>query len=138
MIMSSGVTIIAPDLTIVAAPIGTWTQGDTNKELQITVTNSAGASATTAVITVTSNAAPNGTTLASISGTGWTGDVPNRRGSTSVILQPSQSSVVSFFYNIASSSTSVTFTGSVATAGEVNTGNNTYYCPVTVFQLPDL
>lgn len=125
----------APDLTVTAAKIGTtnWYQSDTNKEIRVTVSNLSGAGATTAVITVTADNLPNAATLASISGTGWTGDVAQRKASTSVKLQPGQSSAVSLFYNIApEAGPQVHFTGSVATTGEVNTSNNTYDCVVNI------
>ena len=64
------VTPPAPVLSITKTHSGNFTQGQTNAAYTITVSNQAGAAATSGTATVT-EAPPSGLTLVSMSGTGW-------------------------------------------------------------------
>ena len=118
-----GGTPTGADLSIQKTHSGNFTQGQSNATYSIAVVN-AGSGPTAGTITVTDNI-PNGLTLVSMSGAGWTcaGNTCTR---SSVTGAGNIVGFISVVVNVAANApASVTNTATVSGGGETNTANNT-------------
>ena len=124
--------------------VGTsFTQGQTNAQYTITVTNIGSAQSPAGTITVV-DTLPAGLTYVSGIGTGWTCNVAGQVvtcTSTTTIPSHNSSNTLTLTVNVASNASSPLInsaTVSDSAGGETNTNDNTATDTVTVTQLPDL
>ena len=114
-----------PDLTVAAAHLGTFTQGQSGAVYTITVSN-AGASASSGTVTVT-DSLPGALTAAAMSGAGWSCTLATLTCTRSDVLAAGASyQAVSLTVSVAvGAPASVTNTATVSGGGEINTANDT-------------
>jgi uncharacterized repeat protein (TIGR01451 family) len=127
-----------PDLTIAKTHSGNFIGGQTNVPYALTVTNSGGG-ATQGTVTVT-DALPSGLTASSLSGVGWTCDMPNLRCTRSDSLTGGGSyPIITLNVNVSKTAPSmVTNTATVSGGGDTNLTNNSASDPTTINQVADL
>jgi uncharacterized repeat protein (TIGR01451 family) len=123
--VTTPITPLLPDLTIVKVANGTFTQGQTGAIYTLTVTNT-GAGPTSAAVTVT-DTLPVGLTATSIAGTGWSCVLATLTCTRSDVLAPSASyPVIVLTVNIAPNApATIVNTATVSGGGETNSSNNT-------------
>jgi len=126
------------DLTIAKSHFGNFSGGQTNATYTLTVSNVGGAS-NGGLVTVT-DTLPTGLSAVSMSGFGWTCDVPTVKCTRSDVLAggasyPSITLTVSVALNAPAS---VTNTATVSGGGDTNLTNNTASDPTTIVQVADL
>ena len=126
-----------PDLTIAKIHSGSFTQGQTGANYQLTISND-GDLPTAGTVTVT-DALPSGLTATAIGGTGWTCVLSTATCSRSDALVTS-SAYPPIILTVKVSDVapaSVTNLATVSGGGEVNTSNDTASDPTVITQLPD-
>ena len=125
-----------PDLTISKMHTGNFTQGQMGATYSITVANS-GTAPTSGSVTVT-DTIPNGLTLVSMAGTGWTCGPPNAANvcvttTTTAQLPGYTYPAITVTVNVGlNAPASVTNTATVAGGGETNTANDTAMDQTTI------
>ena len=115
----------APDLAVIAAHTGNFTQGDIGDTYTIIVTN-VGGGVSSGSVTV-SDALPSGLTAAAISGTGWTTNLGALTATRSDTLAAGSAyPAITVMVNVATNApTSVTNSATVSGGGESNTADDT-------------
>ena len=123
--VTTPVTPVFPDLTIVKVATGTFTQGQVGVTYTLTATN-AGAAPTSGLVTVT-DVPPTGLTATAIAGTGWSCVLAPLTCTRSDSLAPSASyPPITLTVTVGSNApSSVVNLATISGGGETNTSNNT-------------
>ncbi len=122
----------ASDMAVLLSHTGNFTQGNTNAQYTVIVTN-VGAAASSGTVTVT-DSVPAGLTITAFSGTGWNFNVPNKTCSRSDSLAAGSSyPPITVTVTVATNSPSlVTNVVTVFGGGESNLANNSASDPTVV------
>ncbi len=123
---------LTPDLTITKMHNGSFFQGQANATYTLTVKN-AGSAASFGAVSV-ADIAPNGLTILSMAGSGWTCNAPAGPCTRSDSLPPGSSyQPITVTVKVsATAPASVTNTATVSGGGDTNTANNTASDPTVV------
>lgn len=124
-----------PDLTISKTHSGNFTQGQTNAQYTITVTNSGSGDKIAGNTVSVTDTAPIGLTVTAMSGTGWTCTTLPTCTRSDVLTAGSSYPTITVTVSVAPNATTpLTNVASVSLSGqpESNTGNNTATDPTTI------
>jgi uncharacterized repeat protein (TIGR01451 family) len=128
-----------PDLAIAKGHLGNFSGGQGNARYSITVSNSGGGPAGGSLVTVT-DVLPGGLSAVSMSGSGWTCDVPTLQCTRSDSIGPGASyPIITLTVSVDKTAPStVTNTANVVWSGDTNPANNSASDPTTIVNIPDL
>jgi uncharacterized repeat protein (TIGR01451 family) len=123
---STTVSPVAPDLTLVCNHVGSFKQGDTSGFVTVIVTNSGNVAISSTSAINLAAVIPAGLTPTSISGTGWTTDLPTLTATRSGPLNPGASfPALNIAVTVAANAPSRVITSAtVSGGGEQNTSND--------------